>query len=165
MLRCWPNARAFTAPAPCSPMPADETFEQRLFGPYQDAFPPPSRVHPGHLVVSKPDLGPEHWAAAGVAECRCGGAAGVCCAGHAGGGGGGEGQPCRLCAKEAALRSYDGPTFFAVPGNHDWCAGCGWAAGCGAGLQRCFCRAVALMLVLPRPAARANVSARPPLQD
>lgn len=57
-------------------MPADETFETRLFGPYQDAFPPPSHVHPGHLVVRKPALGPEHWAAAAVAECRCGSNAG-----------------------------------------------------------------------------------------
>lgn len=73
---------------------ADETFETRLFGPYQDAFPPPSHVHPGHLVVNKPDLGPEHWAAAGVAvglaECRCGGAAGsgvAACSKHSAGSG------------------------------------------------------------------------------
>lgn len=29
----------------------------------------------------------------------------------------------RLCAKEAALRAYDGPSLFAVPGNHDWIDG------------------------------------------
>lgn len=29
----------------------------------------------------------------------------------------------RLCAKEAALRGYDGPSLFAVPGNHDWIDG------------------------------------------
>ncbi len=28
-----------------------------------------------------------------------------------------------MCAKEAALRAYDGPSLFAVPGNHDWIDG------------------------------------------
>lgn len=78
-------------------MAADETFEARLFGPYQDAFPPPGHVHPGHLVVNKPDLGPEHWAAAaaavgGPAECRCGGGGGPRCGGHRGAA---EQGPCR----------------------------------------------------------------------
>ncbi|KAL4423131.1 hypothetical protein ABPG77_004814 [Micractinium sp. CCAP 211/92] len=113
----------------CYPSPTDETFETRLFGPYQDAFPPPSHVHPGHLVVNKPDLGPEHWAAAGVAvglaECRCGGAAGsgvAACSKHSAGSGHTD-PHCRMCAKEAALRAYDGPSLFAVPGNHDWIDG------------------------------------------
>ena len=41
----------------------------------------------------------------------------------------------RPCAKEAALRGYDGPTLFAVPGNHDWIDGLdcfqvgGWVGG------------------------------------
>jgi hypothetical protein len=123
-------------PLPPLPLPpADETFEQRLFGPYQDAFPPPSHVHPGHLVVNKPDLGPEHWAAAAAAaaaaggECRCGGSGkngAAACSKHGRGGGGGEAElqrQCRCCAKEGALKSHDGPSFFAVPGNHDWIDG------------------------------------------
>ncbi|KAI7840166.1 hypothetical protein COHA_005949 [Chlorella ohadii] len=45
----------------CYPSPTDEVLETRLLGPYQDALPPPRHVHPGHLVVNKPDLRPEHW--------------------------------------------------------------------------------------------------------
>ena len=78
------------------PVPrADDVFETRLFGPYQDALPPPGHVHPGHLVVNKPDLGPEHWVAAGVAECRCGGASGAAACGRHGGGRGDAERPCR----------------------------------------------------------------------
>lgn len=95
-LRCAGNAgsssslaHARTPPTPpphhsrCSP--SDETFETRLFRPYQDAFPPPGHVHPGHLVVNKPDLRPEHWAAAGDVECRCAAVGTACCSKHAGG--------------------------------------------------------------------------------
>jgi hypothetical protein len=80
-------------------------------------------------VVNKPDLGPEYWAAARTAECRCGATSGgsSTCSRHRGEQGSEaqqqqqqQQQPCRPCAKEAALRAYDGPTLFAVPGNHDW---------------------------------------------
>jgi hypothetical protein len=86
-------------------------------------------------VVNKPDLGPEHWAAAAAAaaaaggECRCGGSGkngAAACSKHGRGGGGGEAElqrQCRCCAKEGALKSHDGPSFFAVPGNHDWIDG------------------------------------------
>lgn len=30
---------------------------------------------------------------------------------------------CRACAAAHALRQYDGPTCFAIPGNHDWIDG------------------------------------------
>lgn len=30
---------------------------------------------------------------------------------------------CRSCAGAAALRAYDGPSCFAIPGNHDWVDG------------------------------------------
>lgn len=30
---------------------------------------------------------------------------------------------CRACAAAQALRQYDGPTCFAIPGNHDWIDG------------------------------------------
>lgn len=30
---------------------------------------------------------------------------------------------CRACAGVEALRQYDGPTCFAIPGNHDWIDG------------------------------------------
>lgn len=175
LLQRWLCRRACTDSAHlhvAMPQPADDVFETRLFGPYQDALPPPRHVHPGHLVVNKPDLGPEHWVAAGVAECRCGGTSSAVACGRHGGGRGDAERPCRwtesvlgrllaapavaevcvagkrtaplslrlgarlhslgltllappprLCAKEAALRGYDGPTFFAVPGNHDWIDG------------------------------------------
>lgn len=87
-----PQARA---PWPTLPTHTDEVFETRLFGPYQEAFPPPRHVHPGHLVVNKPDLRPEHWVAAGVAECRCGGASGATACGTHGGRRGDAERPCR----------------------------------------------------------------------
>lgn len=40
------------------PNPCIETYEQRLFGPFQDALPPPPHYHPGRLVMHKPDLPP-----------------------------------------------------------------------------------------------------------
>lgn len=43
---------------------------QRLFKPYEAALPPPSHVHPGHLVVNKPDLPPQYWVPPGA--CKCG---------------------------------------------------------------------------------------------
>ncbi len=30
---------------------------------------------------------------------------------------------CRACAASETLRRYDGPTAFAIPGNHDWIDG------------------------------------------
>ena len=33
------------------------------------------------------------------------------------------GLACRACAAAQALRLYDGPTCFAIPGNHDWIDG------------------------------------------
>jgi hypothetical protein len=120
-LHCLPRAASPSrAPAPSH---ADECFEQRLAGPYHAAFPAPAHAHPGHLVVDKPDLGPQHWAAAAqsgcAGQCGCGGGGG--CSRH---GGRSEAErPCRRCAKEAALRGYEGPTLFAVPGNHDYLDG------------------------------------------
>lgn len=116
------------------PNPTDETYEQRLWSPYEDAFPPPPHVHPGHLVVNKPDLPPEYWdlkvkdqsTACSCSLCgRVLGEAKDC------------GKPstafdvttgleigangpglCRRCAKSAALAGYEGPCAFLVPGNH-----------------------------------------------
>lgn len=99
------------------PNPTDETYEQRLFGPYQDAFPTPSHVHPGQLVVQKPDL-PRTGDQGDVSarkDLRC-----AC-------------EPCNFaspvapygapgCAS-AALAAYDGPSAFLIPGNHDWIDG------------------------------------------
>jgi hypothetical protein len=42
------------------PNPCRETYEQRLFLPFQDALPPPPHYHPGRLVVHKPDLPPAY---------------------------------------------------------------------------------------------------------
>lgn len=76
-------------------------------------------------MVDKPDLPHQHWSAAAPAacagQCGCGCGGGGSCSRHAPRA---EGQrPCRRCAKEAALRSYEGPTLFAVPGNHDYLDG------------------------------------------
>jgi hypothetical protein len=38
------------------PHPSNDTYESRLFSPFEAALPPPSHVHPGRLVVQKPDL-------------------------------------------------------------------------------------------------------------
>lgn len=118
------------------PNPTDETYEQRLFGPYQDAFPPPAQIHPGNLVVNKPDLPSEYWEA-GTRSCMCthvssqqqyhlGGGP----QGGVGSGGGGHRsglhrvtQPCPTCRKAATLAAYDGPSAFLIPGNHDWIDG------------------------------------------
>ena len=56
---------------PSSVTSADETYVQRLFKPYEAALPPPSHVHPGHLVVNKPDLPPQYWEGAGPSNCKC----------------------------------------------------------------------------------------------
>ncbi len=88
------------------PNPSAETYETRLFRPYQDAFPPPTGVHPGHLVVNKPDLSAEHWST--NVECTCGAAAA---------GGPGPRPICKLCLKADALRRYDGPSCLLIPGN------------------------------------------------
>jgi hypothetical protein len=141
-LRVLPRADVFVHGGDLAyPNPTDETYEQRLFSPYEDAFPPPSHVHPGHLVVNKPDLPEEYWIAGQAAEVatRHGAAqragmcsswcqpSGVCnqCAMHASVSGVNNdlSGPCRACAKAAALTAYDGPTAFMIPGNHDWIDG------------------------------------------
>lgn len=114
------------------PNPTDETYEKRLWAPYEDAFPPPLHVHPDHLVVNKPDLPSEFWdrnfhdVYQGFDCSSCGKNNGDAFAYkdymH------GEGPPalgaqkptqlCRMCAKSSALSSYDGPCAFLVPGNH-----------------------------------------------
>ncbi len=38
------------------PNPSNETYETRFFRPYEAALPMPPHVHPGRLVVTKPDL-------------------------------------------------------------------------------------------------------------
>ena len=35
-----------------------DTYEQRLFRPFEDALPPPPHYHSGRVVVHKPDLPP-----------------------------------------------------------------------------------------------------------
>lgn len=95
------------------PNPTDETYEERLFSPYHEAFPSPPHVYPGHLVVNKPDLPPEYYMFSGET-----------CTHHP--------QKldkesatseCKICMKVNALKSYGGPTAFMIPGNHDWIDG------------------------------------------
>ncbi|GAB4822190.1 hypothetical protein N2152v2_009236 [Parachlorella kessleri] len=100
------------------PNPTDETYVQRLFKPYEAAFPPPSHVHPGHLVVNKPDLPPQYWEGEGPSSCKC------ALPPHCGLHNGAEQQrQCKLCQKADALRAYEGPSCFMLPGNHDWIDG------------------------------------------
>eukprot|EP00889_Picochlorum_renovo_P008589 jgi/Picre1/35619/NNA_003080.t1 len=95
------------------PNPTDETYEMRLFKPYQDAFQSPPHVYSGHLVVNKPDL-PMQYYLSSMEKCL------ACsqkkqedsCD-----------SPCKMCLKVQALRSYQGPTSFMIPGNHDWIDG------------------------------------------
>lgn len=87
------------------PAPNDETYENRFFSCYEAAMPPPSHVHPGHLVATKPDLGPEHWHDDSESESY-------------------ELQECcRPCQKSIAMKKYKGPCAFIIPGNHDWVDG------------------------------------------
>ncbi|KAG2491434.1 hypothetical protein HYH03_010220 [Edaphochlamys debaryana] len=86
------------------PNPSRDTYRQRLFRPFEDAFPPPPHFHAGRLVVHKPDL-PPVW---GVHEAAFPGDL--------------RGLSPRSSrhASSAALRRYGGPSAFAIPGNHDW---------------------------------------------
>jgi hypothetical protein len=116
------------------PNPSDETYEQRLFSVYEDALPPPAHIHPGNLVINKPDLPPEYWEAADracLSTCPhskinnsidgIGLSSGL--GSGLGGIGSGEesqkGVPCHTCRKAAVLNVYDGPSAFLIPGNHD----------------------------------------------
>lgn len=95
------------------PNPTDETYEERLFSPYHQAFPSPPHVYPGHLVVNKPDLPPEYYLSSGTP-----------CTHHSAK----EDKSldkvtCKICMKTNALKAYGGPTAFMIPGNHDWIDG------------------------------------------
>ncbi|KAK2079809.1 hypothetical protein QBZ16_002204 [Prototheca wickerhamii] len=109
------------------PNPTEETYRTRLFSVYEAALPPPHHARRGTLVASKPDVG----RGLSVPPPRClpgcprrgeapdatGGSAGsLASAAHAPG-------ACGLCRKAAALRRYEGPSAFAIPGNHDWIDG------------------------------------------
>lgn len=105
------------------PNPTDETYEQRLFGPYEDAMPPPAHIHPGNLVVNKPDVPPECWtsstttgAASTAAKVNGGGSVVDCsCQSRMKKEGGGATR-CHLCRKSQALAAYEGPSAFLIPG-------------------------------------------------
>ncbi|KAH7619432.1 hypothetical protein NADE_006274 [Nannochloris sp. 'desiccata'] len=96
------------------PNPSDETYEQRLFKVYEDALPPPAHIHPGNLVINKPDLPPEYWEAADKA-CSCSHSKIMSSSGKENRGG----VPCHTCRKAKVLNVYDGPSAFLIPGNHD----------------------------------------------
>ncbi|WIA33540.1 hypothetical protein OEZ86_006664 [Tetradesmus obliquus] len=93
------------------PNPSRETYESRLFVPFQEAMPPPPHYHPGRLVVHKPDLPPSF----GVQEGLAAGCGAGCPAGLS--------PRASRYASVAALRAYPGPNVFAIPGNHDWIDG------------------------------------------
>jgi hypothetical protein len=119
------------------PNPCRETFEQRLFVPFQEAMPPPPHYHPGRLVVHKPDLPPT---CAQLQPAADGGSSHSNPASAAGGGGssgsglsrlgglhsgGGSAMPVPVglsprasrFASASVLRDYPGPNAFAIPGN------------------------------------------------
>ena len=126
-LRLLPRGQALVLGGDLAyPNPSNETYEMRLVRPFEAAMPPPPGVHPGRLVVRKPDLAQPADARA-PAACAC---PPPDCALHCGDGT--RDYPsslpstsprCRACAGAAALRAYDGPTAFAIPGNHDWIDG------------------------------------------
>ncbi|KAK9823894.1 hypothetical protein WJX72_006230 [[Myrmecia] bisecta] len=103
------------------PNPSNETYELRFFRPFEAALPPPPHVHPGRLVVNKPDL-PLYEDMQLPTACHCPPSG---CAQHSSLGGTRHTGDlhCRSCAAAEALRRYDGPTCFAIPGNHDWIDG------------------------------------------
>ncbi|KAL3147784.1 hypothetical protein ABBQ32_002515 [Trebouxia sp. C0010 RCD-2024] len=94
------------------PNPSNETYEQRFFRPFEAALPPPPHVRPGRLVVYKPDLP----GAADVLHTSPGEqqARNV----H-----GSQYNASRAAASAELLHQYEGPTAFAIPGNHDWIDG------------------------------------------
>ncbi|CAD7700191.1 unnamed protein product, partial [Ostreobium quekettii] len=84
------------------PGPSQETYEQRLFRPFQAALPGPPQDAPGRLVVHKPDLPQgEHCCIDSPHRCSA--------------------SPSHSSLRQ--LRQYDGPQCFAIPGNHDWSDG------------------------------------------
>ncbi|KAK9862826.1 hypothetical protein WJX84_007158 [Apatococcus fuscideae] len=101
------------------PNPSNETYEKRFFRPFEAAMPPPPHVHPSRLVVNKPDLLPLDSA---PATCRCPPSS---CPTHADlhHNYHSSGHHCRACLASETLRQYEGPTCFAIPGNHDWIDG------------------------------------------
>ncbi|BDA40538.1 hypothetical protein COCOBI_01-1910 [Coccomyxa sp. Obi] len=103
------------------PNPSTETYELRFVGPFEAALPPPPGVHPGRLVVNKPDI---PLASDGRRPVTCTNPPSSCPthadlarSPHSGD------SRCRACAAAETLRRYDGPTAFAIPGNHDWIDG------------------------------------------
>ena len=91
---------------------ADETYEDRLFSPYYDAFPSPTHVYSGHLVINKPDLPPQYYLSSGSS-----------CPHHVQSTEPDKVSECKMCMKVKALKSYHGPSAFMIPGNHDWIDG------------------------------------------
>ena len=58
-LRVLPRGQALVLGGDLAyPNPSNETYEMRLVRPFEAAMPPPPGVHPGRLVVRKPDLAP-----------------------------------------------------------------------------------------------------------
>jgi hypothetical protein len=99
------------------PNPSDETYEQRLFKVYEDALPPPAHIHPGNLVINKPDLPPEYWETADKA-CTCPHSK-INNSNSEGRENNKDGVPCHTCRKAKVLNVYEGPSAFLIPGNHD----------------------------------------------
>lgn len=99
------------------PNPSNETYETRFFRPYEAALPSPAHAKPGALVIQKPDLPSVRRRR--KAACRC--PASTHCAAHTAPSR--AGTECRVCEAVQALRRYDGPSCFAIPGNHDWIDG------------------------------------------
>lgn len=111
----------------------EETYRTRLFSVYEAALPAPHHARRGTLVVNKPDVGRGLWIPPprclpgcprrqGVALDGAPGPSGAF-ASAAAHGSSGPSTACALCRKAAALRRYEGPSSFAIPGNHDWIDG------------------------------------------
>lgn len=93
------------------PNPSNETYEVRFFRPFEAALPPPAHVHPGLMVVHKPDL-PLAVHMRKPTACACASAAcaahdDACAGGHTGG------PDCRLdsCHLTPLLHNLFTPPF------------------------------------------------------
>jgi len=86
------------------PSPSLETFEQRLFAPFEAALPPPAHYHSNRIVVHKPDLPREFVASEGSSTQ-------------------GDSPRCDRRLASSALHQFRGPHCYAIAGNHDWVDG------------------------------------------
>ena len=92
------------------PDPTPESYENRFFRTFEDALPPPKEFRKEHISIHKPALPVKSWAVSARRTSNIE-----------------EEKKCPDIIYGAAndsddegVRSYPGPSAFAIPGNHDW---------------------------------------------